>query len=76
MSPHFPVMSGSEMIVLLRRAGFVQVSQKGSHVKMRHSDGRTAIVPNHKELAQGTLRSIVLRQAGLSEEDFWRLIHQ
>ncbi|QSO55454.1 type II toxin-antitoxin system HicA family toxin (plasmid) [Alicyclobacillus curvatus] len=76
MSPHFPVMSGSEMIVLLRRAGFVQVSQKGSHVKMRHNDGRVAIVPNHKELAQGTLRSIVLRQAALSEEDFWRLIHQ
>lgn len=74
MSPHFPVMSGSEMIALLRRAGFVQVSQRGSHVKMRNPDGRVAIVPNHKELAQGTLRSIVLRQAGISEEDFLRLI--
>ena len=39
MSPHFPVMSGSEMIALLRRAGFIQVSQKGSHVKMRNVDG-------------------------------------
>ena len=76
MSPHFPVMSGAEMMALLRRAGFAQVSQKGSHVKMRHVDGRTAIVPNHKELAQGTIRSIVLRQAGLSEEGFWRLVNQ
>jgi predicted RNA binding protein YcfA (HicA-like mRNA interferase family) len=30
---------------------------------MRHTDGRTAIVPLHDELAMGTLRSI-LRQAG------------
>lgn len=75
MSPHFPVMSGSQMIALLRRAGFVQVSQKGSHVKMRHVNGRVAIIPNHRELAQGTLRSI-LRQAGLSENDFYNLIDQ
>ena len=73
MSPHFPILSGPEMMGVLQRAGFVQVSQKGSHVKMRHVDGRTAIVPNHRELAQGTLRSI-LRQAGLSAEEFFGLL--
>ncbi|MCF8568159.1 type II toxin-antitoxin system HicA family toxin [Alicyclobacillus tolerans] len=73
MSPHFPVMSGAQMMTLLRRAGFVQVSQKGSHVKMRHVNGHVTIVPNHRELAQGTVRSI-LRQAGLSEEDFFHLM--
>lgn len=75
MSPHFPVMSGLQMIHALRLVGFVQVSQKGSHVKMRHMDGRVVIVPNHRELAQGTLRSI-LRQAGISADDFQRLIDQ
>ncbi|MYA44306.1 MAG: type II toxin-antitoxin system HicA family toxin [Gemmatimonadetes bacterium] len=48
------------------------VSQKGSHVKFARSDGssiRTAIVPRHREIAVGTLRSI-LRQAGLTPDEF------
>jgi predicted RNA binding protein YcfA (HicA-like mRNA interferase family) len=53
----------------LARAGFVQVSQRGSHAKLRADDGRTVIVPMHGELARGTLRSI-LRQAGLSSDEF------
>jgi len=56
----------------LEAAGFTEVSRKGSHVKFaRQTDQatRTAIVPEHREIAVGTLRSI-LRQAGLSLEDF------
>jgi predicted RNA binding protein YcfA (HicA-like mRNA interferase family) len=49
----------------LERGGFIQVSQRGSHAKLRHPDGRVAIVPMHRELAAGTLASI-LRQARLS----------
>jgi predicted RNA binding protein YcfA (HicA-like mRNA interferase family) len=52
----------------LETAGFVQVGQTGSHVKFAKSvsEGtRTATVPKHREVAAGTLRSI-LRQAGLS----------
>ncbi|MBX9771324.1 MAG: type II toxin-antitoxin system HicA family toxin [Candidatus Obscuribacterales bacterium] len=59
----------------LEAAGFAQVSQKGSHVKFsRESENgvRTAIVPNHSEIAIGTLRSI-LRQAGLTPEEFEKL---
>lgn len=59
----------------LEAAGFVEHSQKGSHVKFVQSgpDGiRTAIVPRHREIATGTLRSI-LRQAALSTEEFERL---
>lgn len=54
---------------MLERGGFAQISQRGSHVKLRNPEGRTAIVPLHRELAPGTLRSI-LRQAGLSVEEF------
>ena len=68
-----PVVSGDEACRGLTRAGFYRKSQKGSHVKMRRADGRTAIVPLHDELAPGTLRSI-LRQAGLSAEEFERLL--
>jgi predicted RNA binding protein YcfA (HicA-like mRNA interferase family) len=49
------------------------MGQRGSHVKLRHVDGRTVIVPMHRELAPGTLRSI-LRQAGFSADGFRELL--
>ena len=69
MSPALPVVSGQEAMRALIRAGFLQVSQRGSHVKLRDKQGNVAIVPLHSELAPGTLRSI-LRQANLSVEVF------
>jgi predicted RNA binding protein YcfA (HicA-like mRNA interferase family) len=68
LSEGLPVVSGQQTIKALSSLGFEQVSQRGSHVKLRSED-RTAIVPLHKELARGTLRSI-LRQAGLTNEEF------
>jgi len=59
----------------LEAAGFSIVSQSGSHIKFIKTtpEGtRTATVPKHREVAAGTLRSI-LRQAGLSESEFEEL---
>ena len=59
----------------LEAAGFVEAGQKGSHVKFaKHTEYgvRTAIVPRHREVAVGTLRSIV-RQAGIAPEESQRL---
>ena len=59
----------------LEKAGFIIVSQRGSHVKFvrYNSDGtQTAIVPYHREISVGLLRSI-LRQAGLTPNEFDRL---
>jgi predicted RNA binding protein YcfA (HicA-like mRNA interferase family) len=56
----------------LESAGFLTVGQTGSHIKFAKTttEGtRTATVPKHREVAAGTLRSI-LRQAGISAEDF------
>jgi len=64
LGPH----SGKEVVAGLGRLGFTQASQKGSQVKMRHPDGRVAIVPMHGEVALGTLRSI-LRQAGITADE-------
>ena len=72
MSPALPVISGPDVVRALAKAGFVRVSQRGSHVKMRRDD-RVAIVPMHSELAQGTLGSI-LRQARLSRDEFLALL--
>lgn len=59
----------------LQAAGFVEVGQTGSHVKFAKTTSQgilTATVPKHREVAAGTLRSI-LRQAHLSEAEFNRL---
>ena len=59
----------------LQAAGFVEVGQTGSHVKFAKATYQgvlTATVPKHREVAAGTLRSI-LRQARISQEDFERL---
>lgn len=74
MSPALPVVSGKETARALERVGFEQVGQRGSHVKLKRDDGRIVIVPMHRELAPGTLRS-VLQQAGLTVEEFVTLLH-
>ncbi|HKF75592.1 MAG TPA: type II toxin-antitoxin system HicA family toxin [Candidatus Dormibacteraeota bacterium] len=74
MTRGLPRVSGDEVVRALQRAGFVVVSTRGSHCKLRHAAGqRTAIVPLHRELATGTLAS-VLRQTGLSAEAFRALL--
>nr|WP_203607480.1 type II toxin-antitoxin system HicA family toxin [Streptomyces sp. SID11385] len=60
-------MSGAEIVKALERAGFAHVSTRGSHAKYRWGE-RTVIVPMHRTLSPGTLRS-VLRQADWSVED-------
>ena len=69
MSPRLPRISGEEAARALERAGFARTSQRGSHLKLRSGQGRIVIVPLHRELATGTLRSII-RQSGLSVDEF------
>jgi predicted RNA binding protein YcfA (HicA-like mRNA interferase family) len=68
-----PRVSGADVCRALGRVGFVRVGQRGSHVKLRNDSGRTVIVPMHREIAEGTLRSI-LRQAGLTMEELVSLL--
>ncbi len=57
--------------MVLERQGFERVRQKGSHVRMKHPNGRATVIPQHgkRPLKRGLLRSII-RQTGLSVEDF------
>ena len=76
MSRHLPAVSGRELIRALRRAGFVVLRQKGSHVSL---EKRTpagywrTIVPMHREIRPGTL-SDILNQSGLSKEELAGLL--
>ena len=74
--PKLPVISGKELIALLKRAGFVEVRQKGSHVSLQKQDSEITyktVVPLHRELAKGTLLDI-LQQTGLSRDDLFKLL--
>jgi len=55
VSPPLPVVSGARVIKALASLGFAEISQRGSHMKLRRAES-TVIVPMHKELASGTLR--------------------
>ncbi|NJK29929.1 MAG: type II toxin-antitoxin system HicA family toxin [Acaryochloris sp. RU_4_1] len=66
------VLSGQEVCKILESQNFIKVRQKGSHIIMqKQCDGDTVTVPvpNHKELAIGTLQSII-KQSELNRELF------
>jgi len=43
-----PLLSGQKVLTTLKRMGFREVHRKGSHVKMKHTDGRIMVFPFHK----------------------------
>jgi predicted RNA binding protein YcfA (HicA-like mRNA interferase family) len=64
------------VIKALRKAGFKVAGKRGSHMKLKKKvNGKVfvVIVPDHAELARGTLKSI-LRQANITREDFLKLL--
>jgi len=70
--PKLPRVSGAEVVRALERLGFAVARQRGGHIVLRR--GSTAcVVPNHRELKTGTLAG-VLKQAGVSAEDFMKVL--
>ena len=63
-----PKISGDMAIRVFKTFGFNEVRQRGSHVVMRKG-GIGCVIPKHKELAAGTLKSAI-KQAGLTADDF------
>ena len=62
-----------DVLARLRRSGFVVKRQSGSHVVLRHADGRQTYVAMHTgDVPGGTFRNI-LKQANLTEEEFKKL---
>ena len=64
-----PLVSGRQAVKALTRLGFTEVSRKGSHVKMKHSDGRVIVFPFHDEIDRYTLKG-ALQDAEIDLEDF------
>lgn len=73
MSSKYPVLPPSQIINALLKLGFEKISQKGSHAKYKNKiTQRVFIIPMHKEIAKGTLKSI-LEQADVKLEVFLNL---
>ena len=71
------IISGRTLCKILEKIGYFPDHQKGSHIILRNENPpyRRLTVPDHKEIARGTLRAII-RQAGLSLEEFQKLLEE
>jgi len=65
----FPILSGKQVLAALKRLDFVEVHRKGSHVKMKHPDGRIIVFPFHDEVDRYTLKG-ALRDADIEFAEF------
>ncbi|MEK6792604.1 MAG: type II toxin-antitoxin system HicA family toxin [Nanoarchaeota archaeon] len=74
--PKLPQLSGKDLVKVLQKISYVHIRTRGSHaiLKKQSPEGsRTIPVPLHKELAKGTLKSI-MNQADLTLEDLLNLL--
>lgn len=73
--PKLPVVSGLEVVKALSKIGYRIDHQTGSHIILRQETypHRRLTVPNHREIARGTLRAII-RESGLTVEEFINLL--
>jgi predicted RNA binding protein YcfA (HicA-like mRNA interferase family) len=68
-----PTLNGREIIKIFANDGWQMVRQRGSHmILVKEGQMATLSVPDHKEVAKGTLRSLI-RSSGLTAEEFTAL---
>lgn len=70
-----PSLTGKELLLVLKKAGFEVIRVKGSHHFLRHQDGRSTVVPVHsgETIGPGLLAKI-LRDCDLNREQFQKLL--
>ena len=72
-----PKLSGRQLVAALAKINYEKDRQKGSHIVLRQTIApyRRLVVPDHKEVAKGTLRAII-KQAGLTVDEFIDLLNR
>jgi predicted RNA binding protein YcfA (HicA-like mRNA interferase family) len=68
-------VSGKDLLKAFRKLGFEAVRRKGSHVFLRHADGRRLTIPVYDQLPVNLLNWI-LAEAKISREDFLKILEQ
>ncbi|NIP73454.1 MAG: type II toxin-antitoxin system HicA family toxin [Gammaproteobacteria bacterium] len=70
--PTLPALSGRKVVNVFESFGWEVTRQRGNHIILvKGNHNATLSVPNHKEVAKGTLRSLI-RTAGMTVEEFVR----
>jgi len=69
-----PVLTANELLKILNKMNFHIIRQKGSHVFLRHNDGRTTVVPVHptEEIDRGLLNKIIKKDLKITREEFMK----
>jgi predicted RNA binding protein YcfA (HicA-like mRNA interferase family) len=68
--PNVPLLSGREVVRVFENFGWQVARQRASHIILVKEGARATLsVPDHKEVARGTLRALI-RAAGLTVEEF------
>ena len=68
--PALPVLSGRKAVRAFEKLGWQVARQRGSHIIMvKEGEITTLSIPDHKEVAKGTLRSLI-RSAGITVDEF------
>jgi len=59
--PKLPVIKASKLLRILNKLGFYKFHQVGSHIQLKHPDGRRTTLPYHptQEIRRGTLKAII-----------------
>ena len=72
--PKLPLLSGKDLVKIFHKVGYEVDHQTGSHMILRQNKEpfRRLTIPNHHEIAKGTLNAII-KQAGLTREEFFKL---
>lgn len=75
MNGKLPLLEAKELIKILNKMGFEVVRQKGSHIYMKHKDGRCTVVPLHsgRDIGRGLLKRI-LNEIDVSREEFLKFL--
>lgn len=69
-----PILSGRDVVAVFAKAGWQMARQRGSHmILVKGGYMATLSVPDHREVARGTLRSLI-RSSGLTVEEFVALV--
>jgi len=72
--PKLPIVSGKDLVRAFKKIGFVFISQRGSHIKMKHPDGKVVTIPNHKIIKKGTLKKGILNPLAITVEELVNLL--
>jgi predicted RNA binding protein YcfA (HicA-like mRNA interferase family) len=68
-----PILSGKEVVRAFEKDGWSMVRQRGSHmILVKEGYMATLSVPDHREVARGTRRSLI-RASGMTAEEFGSL---